>query len=51
MVTHPTKNDKHPRFVFVLAGASEHAKALQAVELAVVFAVQGPSDPMRPVHP
>ena len=51
VVTHPAKNNMHPAFVDVAAGASEQAKALQAVEPAVVFAVQGPSDPMRPVHP
>ena len=51
MVTQPAKKLTHPAFVFVLAGASEHAKALHAVEPAVVLAVQGPSDPMRPVHP
>ena len=51
VVTQTAKKLTHPAFVFVLAGASEQAKALQAVEPAVVFAVQGPSDPMRPVHP
>ena len=51
VVRQPAKNITHPAFVFVLAGASEQAKALQAVEPAVVLAVQAPSDPMRPVHP
>ena len=35
----------------MLAGASVQASALQADEPAVVLAVQGPSDPMSPVHP
>ena len=47
----PARKVKHPAFVFVLAGASEQAKALQALEPAIVLAVHGPSDPMRPVHP
>ena len=51
VVTQPAKKLAHPAFVFVLAGASVHAKALHAVEPAVIFAVHGPSDPMRPVHP
>ena len=51
VVAHPAKNVAHPAFVFVLAGASVHAKALHAVDPAAVFAVQGPSEPMRPVHP
>ena len=51
VVTHPAKNVAHPAFVLVLAGASVHAKALHAVEPAAVFAVHGPSEPMRPVHP
>ena len=51
VVTHPTKKVMHPAFVLVVAGASEQAKALQAVEPAAVLAVHGPSDPMRPVHP
>ena len=51
VVTQPAKKLTHPAFVFVLAGASEQAKALQAVEPAAVLAVQAPSDPMRPVHP
>ena len=50
MVTHPTKKLTHPAFVFVLAGASVHAKALHAVEPAAVLAVQGPSDPVSPTH-
>ena len=51
VVTHPAKKTTHPAFVFVLAGASVHAKALHAVEPAAVFVVHGPSEPMRPVHP
>ena len=51
VVTQPAKKLTHPAFVLVLAGASVHARALHAVEPAAVFAVQGPSDPMRPVHP
>ena len=51
VVTQPAKKLMHPAFVFVLAGASVHARALHAVEPAVVLAVQAPSDPVRPVHP
>ena len=51
VVTHPAKKATHPAFVLVLAGASVHAKARHAVEPAAVFAVHGPSEPMRPVHP
>ena len=51
VVTQPAKKLEHPLLVFVLAGASVHAKALHAFEPAVIFAVHGPSDPMRPVHP
>ena len=51
VVTQPAKKLMHPALVLVLTGASEHDKALQAVELAAVFAVQTPSDPIRPVHP
>ena len=51
VVTHPDKKATHPAFVFVLAGASVHAKALHAVDPAVVFVVHGPSEPIRPVHP
>lgn len=51
VVTQPAKKATHPALVFVLAGASVHAKALQAVEPAAAFVVHSPSDPMRPVHP
>ena len=51
VVTHPAKKAIHPAFADVAAGASEQAKALQAVEPADVLEVHGPSDPMRPVHP
>ena len=51
VVTHPAKKAIHPGFVDVAAGASEQVKARQAVEPADIFAVHGPSDPMRPVHP
>ena len=51
MVTQPAINIAHIAFVLVLAGASVHANALQAVEPTVVLTMQGPSDPMRPVHP
>ena len=51
VVTQPAKKSAHAALVDMAAGASVHARALQAVEPAVVFAVHGPSDPMRPVHP
>ena len=51
VVTQPAKKLEHPALVFVLEGASVHAKGLQVVEPAVVLVVQGPSDPIRPVHP
>ena len=35
----------------MVAGASEHNKALQAVDPAAVLAVHAPSDPNNPVHP
>ena len=34
-----------------MAGASEQAKALHAVDPAAVLAVHAPSDPVNPVHP
>ena len=51
MVTHPAKNYTQAAVVEVDAGASEHAKALHAVEPAAVLAVHAPSDPVIPVHP
>lgn len=51
VVKQPAKKLLHPVFVFVLAGASVQARALHAAEPAVVLAVQGPSDPIRPVQP
>ena len=51
VVTQPNKNFEHAALVFALGGASEHAKALQLFDPLILFAMQGPSDPIRPAHP
>lgn len=51
VVTHPAKNCTQAAVVVVEAGASEQAKALQAVDPAAVLEVHAPSDPIKPVHP
>ena len=51
VVMHPFKNFEQASLVFALAGASEHAKALQLLDPLVLLGVHGPSDPIRPAQP
>ena len=48
---HPTKNTMQAAVVDVVIGASVQTNGLQTVDPAAVFAVQGPSEPIIPVHP
>ena len=51
MVTQPAKNYTQAAVVVVVAGASEQAIGLHAVDPVAVLAVQAPSNPVNPVHP
>ena len=50
-MTHPLKNRTQASVVVVVIGASEQTKGLHAVDPDAEFVVQGPSDPIIPVHP
>ena len=51
VVKHPVRNAAQAVFVANVVAASVQTRGLHTVEPAAVFAVQGPSEPIIPVHP
>ena len=51
VVRHPERNAAQAVFVDNVFAASVHTSGLQTVDPAAVFVVQGPSEPIIPVHP